>query len=152
MSVPIQKPGRSRQDYGTPPEFLVAVVARFGPLAFDLAASRDNAVVAPYFTVDDDALSQSWSELRGVLWLNPPFADIEPWARKCSESCGQHRILLLTPASIGTEWFAKYVHRKALVLGLRPRMTFAGCADPYPKDLIISVYGVEPGFDTWRWK
>ena len=46
MSVPIQKPGRSRQDYGTPPEFLAAVVARFGPLAFDLAASRDNAVVA----------------------------------------------------------------------------------------------------------
>ncbi len=45
MTEPKQKPGRSKQDYGTPPEFLDAVKARFRIEAFDcdLAASHDIA-------------------------------------------------------------------------------------------------------------
>ena len=40
--------GSSRQDWGTPPEFLDAVRARFGALDWDLAAHRKNAVSARY--------------------------------------------------------------------------------------------------------
>ncbi len=40
-----------------------------------------------------------------------------------------------------------------MVLGLSPRLTFEGTKDPYPKDLMLSVFGYGMnGFDTWRWK
>lgn len=147
--------GRSKQDYGTPIEFMRAVGLRFGWPAFDLACTRENAK-APvgYYHPEDDAFEHDWSILAGVLWLNPPFANIGPWARKCAVEGSTRRglLLLLTPASIGTDWYANHVHRHAMVLGLSPRLTFEGTTDPYPKDLMLSVYGYGmSGFDTWRW-
>lgn len=57
------------------------------------------------------------------------------------------------PASIGSNWFAEHVHRRALVLGLNgPRLKFEGSPDPYPKDLMLVCYGESPGFDVWRWR
>jgi len=153
MSTPTQKPGRSKQDYATPRAFIDAVVRRFGPLAVDLAATRENVVTPYYYSAADNSLLQDWTILRGNLWLNPPFADIGPWARKCAESRDPdcvRRILLLVPASVGSEWFAQWVHRHALVIGIRPRLSFDGI-NPYPKDCILCVYGETPGFDTWRW-
>ncbi len=165
---PVQKPGRSRQDYETPSELIDAITRRFGrSFAFDLAATPENAKAPRYLTPADDALVVDWSrDLAGDgsgfgpnfdAWLNPPYADIEPWAERCAlfgpsfRNWGG-RIFLLTPASPGAEWFAKHVFGKALVLALRPRLTFVGAKDPYPKDCFLSVYGVEPGFDLWRWR
>lgn len=163
--VPAQARGRSHQDYGTPSDFLDAVTGRFGAISFDLAASAVNSTARhplganpppSYFTEADDSLKQDWTKLHGNLWLNPRFADIAPWARKCRDSTrvahAFDRILLLTPASIGAEWFAQYVDREAMVLGLVGRLTFVGCEDPYPKDCILSCYGERTGFDLWRWK
>lgn len=156
--MPAQNPGRSRQDYETPPEFVAAVARRFGPLLVDLAASPTNAKAPAFLTEGNDSLASPWTNWStGCAWLNPPFADIAPWAEKCAVhrhafAAGGGRILFLTPASVGSEWFAEHVHRKALVLGIRPRLTFVGAADQYPKDLILSVFGELPGFDTWRWK
>ena len=39
----------SKQDYRTPPEFMQAVEARYGPIAFDLAAHAGNKQHADYF-------------------------------------------------------------------------------------------------------
>lgn len=149
-----QKPGRSRQDYGTPPEFLRAVERRFGPIAFDLAARPDNAVTSAHFSPRTNSLVQHWNRLTGVLWLNPPFGKPDAWAGKCARSMGPGRvILLLTPASVSTEWFADYVYGRARVFAIRPRLTFVGCQDPYPGDLILSAFGPDypPAFCCWRW-
>ena len=62
------------------------------------------------------------------------------------------RIFLLTPASIGANWFAEHVYGKAHVLALQGRLTFVGHKQPYPKDCILSVYGVKPGFSVWDWR
>jgi phage N-6-adenine-methyltransferase len=147
----------SRQDYGTPWDFIRAVEARFGPIVCDLAAHAENAKCATFLSAEEDSLMVPWAERwpTGTLWLNPEFKDIDPWAEKCSiESRARHGfILMLTPASIGTEWFASHVNRKAMVLGLSPRLTFDGTSAPYPKDLMLSVYSAWlSGFDTWRWK
>lgn len=165
MAPPKQKRGHSRQDYGTPWEFITAVVARFGEFVCDLAANASNAKCKFYFSEANDSLVRPWAEMfpGGNLWLNPEFRDIAPWAEKCALEAPRRRgrILLLTPASIGTDWFARHVHGKALVLGLSPRMTFEGTppnpktgkVDPYPKDLMLSVFGQGYcGFDLWRWK
>lgn len=177
--------GKSRQDYGTPLDFMAAVVDRFGPIAFDLAAHEGNHKADRWYGRGgeaEDSLAQDWTKLDGNLWLNCEYDDIEPWARKCAESRGfrweKRRIFLLVPASVGSLWFADYVHEQALVLGLVGRLTFVNtgvrqpmsqlglgidvapasgetdevCEDPYPKDLVLACYGEAPGFDCWRWR
>jgi DNA N-6-adenine-methyltransferase (Dam) len=176
--MPAQKPGRSKQDYSTPPAFLDAVRKRFGFKQFDwdLAATKENAVdnlggSRCYFGPDHrvvgyrDALASDWFRLRGNLWLNPEFADIGPWAAKCNavawyeseESkrgpgpAGDRVIYFLVPASVGSNWFAEHVDKKALVLFPSPRLSFDG-KNPYPKDVLMACYGLKPGYACWRWK
>jgi phage N-6-adenine-methyltransferase len=159
MSEPRQTPSRSKQDYGTPWAFIRACEARWGTFDIDLAAHADNAKAPAYLSPKEDSLSVPWgAHFRSaptLAWLNPPFGEIEQWAAKCAEETLQPsslRIIMLTPASIGTVWFREHVHRKALVLGVGPRLTFEGATDPYPKDLMLSLFGLgEVGFDVWWW-
>jgi phage N-6-adenine-methyltransferase len=152
---PRQKPGRSFQNYATPREFFDAVERVYGKMNFDLAADEHNTKAGSYYYDEGiDSLKQDWTKLKGNLWLNPPFGDIAPWARKCLESCSftaGRLIFLLTPASVGTDWFERYVHGYARVLPLLPRLSFDG-RSPYPKDLMMSLFGVPPGFTPWRWR
>jgi len=144
--------GRSKQDYPTPRVFLDVVEQRFGKIAFDLAASPENAVCDNYFTKEQDSLKQDWV-MQGNLWLNPPFDRITPWAEKCA-SCGNLgvRILFLVPASVGSDWYMYHVEPYAMVYALNPRLSFDG-KGPYPKDCILAVYGFGVrGFTTWRWR
>jgi len=156
-SMPVQKPGRSKQDYGTPIQLIHAVEARWDALRVDLAATAENAKCGEYLTPEDNSLECDWIHCigDGLAWLNPPFADIAPWAKRCYVY-SDNNIILLVPASIGAEWFAAHVEGKAKVVGLRPRLTFEGCKDPYPKDCMLCLYGPmfedEPVFSTWRWK
>lgn len=90
MTMPQQKPGKSEQVVCTPPEFLSSVRDRLciREFAIDLAASHGNAVCELYLTEEMDSLVQAWSSWnrprdRQWMWLNPPFADIRPWAEKC---------------------------------------------------------------------
>ena len=149
----------SKQDYETPDEFIEAVERRFGRIEFDLAAHAKNTKHRRFFSKQHNSLEQDWHQLGGLLWLNPEFKYIAPWAEKCKvEAAKGARIALLTPASVGTVWFAEHVHGNALVLGLSPRLTFGGEKTPYPKDLMLSMFGPAGevpwgrGFDVWRWK
>lgn len=144
--------GDTKQDYETPLEFIEAVEKRFGRLTVDLAASAENAKASLYFTENDNALDQEWPE--GLLWLNPPFKDIEPWAAKCAwDASPRRRILMLTPASIDALWYAKHVHHKAAVLAVSPRIQFVGADHGYPKPLMLSCFGFGvSGLDVWQWK
>jgi hypothetical protein len=157
MTMPAQKPGASRQDYATPRKFIWAVETELGPILFDLAAHENNHVVPDYFgpgsPYAEDALEANWTQLpSGLLWLNPPYADIAPWARKALFS--GRRIAMLVPASVGSNWYWDYVAPYAQVSCLSPRLSFDGKA-PYPKDLILAVYGggsISHGFRRWVWK
>jgi phage N-6-adenine-methyltransferase len=154
--MPVQKPGKSVQEVETPLDFMQAVEKRFGRMDFDLAASPGNAKAFRYFHKEHDSLKQDWSKLDGNLWLNCEYSDIEPWAAKCaSYKIGLFdniRIFLLTPASVGSNWFQSHVWGSALVLALNPRLTFVGHTQAYPKDLILSCFNGKYGFEPWRWK
>jgi hypothetical protein len=161
---PPAAPPQSNQHWGTPRAFLDAVERRFGPIGIDLAAKHDNHVVPAYFGPGspfgvEDALAPSvlWSDFvdpRLLRWLNPPFENIDPWAAWCASFRTLTTTAMLTHAAVDTKWFEDHVVGKALCLFLRPRMTFVGADDGFPKPLMLSVYGplVAPGFDTWRWK
>lgn len=159
MSGPTINRHKSKQDYQTPPEFISAVEERFGKITFDLAASPENTKANLFFTKEADSLKQQWHQHRGICWLNPPFDFIGPWAKKCDqESCFDEtrlgaKILLLVPASVGSNWFARHVFKKCLVIFLNNRITFVSQTTPYPKDCILAAYNFgEPGFEVWRWK
>lgn len=168
--MPAQKPGRSKQDYATPWEFINAVERRFGRLTFDLAAHQGNVRVrlpdagkkpshcyyGPGSPLGEDTLAKDWRNLRGNAWLNPEFRAIEPYAEKCAKTrvypqTSGPRILFLVPASVGSRWFSRWVHKKALVLALEGRLSFDG-KGPYPKDMILACYGEPPGFEVWPWR
>lgn len=166
--APKQKPGRSKQDYGTPDDFLAAVRRRFLPTEYgadfdiDLAATRDfdsmtdNAVCQRCYTEHDNALVQPWKIGDGWNWLNPPFARIEPWVRRAYEQmCVEHAsTLVLVPAGVGSNWWRDWVDYKARVLLLNGRLTFKGETMPYPKDCALLVYDryTAPGYEVWDWR
>jgi phage N-6-adenine-methyltransferase len=176
---------RSKQDYGTPWPLIRAIEQRWGNLTIDLAATRENAKCGVFITPEEDSLIQNWEDRIGIgrAWLNMAFADIAPWVSKCSAWLNREKpalagsIRTLTPASIGSEWFANYCEGKAKVVGLRPRIEFDGCHNlfpknhpragerkcdlscvgcaTYPKDCMLMLWGscfdLEPILQTWRW-
>lgn len=158
MSEPAQKPGRSRQDYGTPPAFLEAVKKRLNIQDFeiDLAASRANRVTELYIDAELDALEVfTWRTGLGWHWLNPPYANIGPWVQRAWEEWNgstSTATAVLIPAAVGANWWREWVHDKARVLFLNPRLTFVGCKDPYPKDCALLLYGQPSGYEVWTWK
>ena len=158
---PRQKPNRSEQTVSTPPEFLAAVSAQLGPIAVDLAATRENAVAPIWIGPELDSLMAPWvfDVPRGsVLWLNPPFGRIGPWVEKCRAvsdalALRGHVLAALLPASIGAAWYWEHVHPCAAVWALAPRLTFVGHQSPYPKDLVLALYGFgcSSSLHLWRW-
>lgn len=168
MTEPVQKPGKSRQDYCTDPRFIEAIGAQFGPVGIDLACRRDN-MVAPLGVTDTlDSLAQDWADPKfelspntpfydgepiRVAFCNPPFSDIEPWAAKLEECRWLRRwTLMLVPYSASSQWFVRHVMGKLMVYGI-PRITFVGTTAPYPKDLclIAAGHGVN-GQAFWDWR
>lgn len=170
--MPPQKPGRSKQDYGTPPEFIRAVKKRFNIKEFDidLAADAANTQAVRFYDEKTNALVQTWKVGNGWNWLNPPFSKIEPWVRKAWESTSLEsnkdaQTLMLVPAGVGSNWWAKWVHDKAQVVLLNGRLTFVGETKPYPKDCCLLIYGERAwqgqmwtGWDeaesyrVWKWR
>jgi len=150
--------GKSVQTFGTPPEFIKAVENRFGPLAYDLAADETNHKAVRWNgpgSVNPDSLVCQWELLAPMLcWLNPPFSNITPWAKKCLETLAANersKILLLTPAGVDANWFRDYVHGEARVLFLNGRLCFDG-KNPFPKGCLLSCYGWRAGYEVWDWR
>lgn len=158
--MPAQRPGTSEQAVRTPPEFLAAVERRFGKLTWDIAANAENSVAGENFfgpgsIYSEDALVANWP-VTGHCWLNPPYGMIKGigFARRCAVQAARGcAIVMLIPAAVATNWFADEVYGKALVIPIRPRLTFLGHKDPFPKDLMICAYNLgEPGFEPWDWR
>lgn len=150
---PTMRRHRSKQDYRTPKDFLIAVRKRLkiDNFTIDLAATKSNRICEAYVSPKDDALSLSWRLLigSGWGWLNPPFNNIAPWAARCAST--RRRIAFLTPASVGANWFLDSVAQDAFVLFLNGRLNFTD--EPYPKDCMLSLYGTgRTGVEIWDWR
>jgi phage N-6-adenine-methyltransferase len=173
----------TNQDIGTDPEFFSVANQEFH-FVVDLAATNENKKCQFFFgkgETDNESkggsLSLPWRTLHGWLWLNPPFRDITPWAKKCWEESQQGaRVAMLVPASVDSNWFEDWVWGKAEIRWLQGRMVFeyihqkdggidkktkkprylAGEVnrDIYPKPLMLCVFerGRFPLARPWRWK
>ncbi len=158
MAMPEQKPGRSKQNYGTPGDFLEAVkyklqIQRF---SLDVAAEDENAVCEAYYTEEMDGLLQPWHRESGAWnWCNPPYSYIQPWAHKAhKESRFGASTAMLVPASVGSNWWRECVEPFAYQVFLNGRLTFVGETKPYPKDCALLFYtpwGFK-GTEIWQWR
>lgn len=157
---PKQQPGKSKQDYVTPKNFMDAVTQRLEIASFtvDLAADASNSQGVTYLYEQANSLIQPWEQLLdgGWGWLNPPYAKIGPWVEKCLvESIKGAKIACLVPASVGANWYRDYVHNKAYVLFLNGRLAFIPDKPKwlYPKDLMLILYNQwARGSDVWTWR
>ena len=163
--MPKQRPGKSKQDYHTPRELLDAVKKRLCIRDFvcDLAASPENTACDAYITEAQDSLVTDWPITHGGwCWLNPPFANIEPWVAKAANAAphGTQTVMLL-PASVGANWWKAFVEPYAYVSFLNGRLCFITdwreqgfTSKPlYPKDCALLVYsnwGFR-GHEIWTW-
>lgn len=180
MPMPAQKPGRSKQNYATPSNFIEPVKKLLGITEFDcdLAAEPETAKAPVYITKEMDAFSfDSWKFGNGWNWLNPEFADIGPWVDRAFSMCKSEgaQTAVLIPAGVGSNWWRDWVHGKAYVLLLNGRLCFienwATTIDPatekpgkgparfytspplYPKDCCLLLYSpaYAAGYDVWTW-
>ena len=159
MSMPEQKPGSSRQDWQTPPEFLDAVRMRLliDEFILDAAATDANTVSGRWLTPEIDGLSQPWSfdHDPGWTWCNPPYSNLELWTAKAVAEAKQGaNVAMLVPASVGANWWRDNVDPYAYKIFLNGRITFVGADAPYPKDcaLLLYVPWVAKGWSTWSWR
>lgn len=169
MSGPTIDRGNSSGDIWTPQVFRDAVTKRFGAPVWDLAASATNHFGPHWFDEREDSLTIPWGGLDGLCWLNPPFANITPWARKCRVDShnGGAEILLLVPMG-SQNWYWDFVEPYADVYCVG-RMVFDNCFDrktgelvttAYAKDLILAHYArdITRGRrwtqrpQRWRWE
>lgn len=164
--MPIQKPGKSKQNYQTPIELLNAVRKRLQIADFvcDLAADEQNAVCNQFIDEEQDSLVMDWPQTDGGwCWLNPPYSDIEPWVAKAKNaSHNGTQTVMLVPASVGSNWWREYVEPWAYQSFLNGRLCFIpdwkeqGFKSPplYPKDCAILLYSTWGflGHDIWSWK
>ena len=149
--------GRSKQDYATPMVLITAVKNRLGigGFAVDLAADEANAKADMWIDEGRNSLALDWRLVIGAGWgwLNPPFDNITPWAKKCAET--DAKIAFLVPASVGSNWYRDYVHRHAFTLFLNGRVPFMPDKPKwlFPKDCMVCLYGYgKVGNDVWTWR
>lgn len=155
------------QDYRTPKALLDAIKRRFGRIDWDAACTRENAVTdAGYYFPEIDALARDWNELGTLLvFANPPWSDAGKFATKCAaRTVGP--TLLLVQAAVDSEWYARHVHGRALVLALRPRIPFLAPDGKSPafvdargkalgvnRPAMLACYSIgSVGFEPWDWR
>jgi phage N-6-adenine-methyltransferase len=152
-----QRRGKSKQDFQTPKDFLYAIESRFGVIAIDLAARKDNAVCEQFISPEQDSLKQDWAALRmlpgEVAFVNPPFSDLDPWAAQLETTryCSWWT-LMLCPASVSSNWYIEHVRGKVVEFSM-PRLKFIGADSTYPKDLILLAAGFGAiGYGHFDWR
>lgn len=98
------------RDTWTTPRPLYARLDSEFHFVIDLAASKENALCAWYFTAEDDALTKAWPR-EGWCFLNPPFSQLPAFLEKtCCEARQGSSIVTVIPGHRHEQrWFHRYV-------------------------------------------
>lgn len=105
----------------------------------DLAASPANNKCALYWSIQDDALKQSWD---GVCWCNPPYGkDLKQWVKKgYEESLKGATIVMLLPVRTSSEYWWKYIFGHAEVRFIRGNIRFSDAPHGLSTALAIVIW------------
>ena len=77
-SQPTHKLNQIGDQWRSPDRLWWGINSLYGPFVLDLFADRDNNKTEAYYSAEDNALTQNWSErlaeLNGVAYANPPYS------------------------------------------------------------------------------
>ena len=107
----------------------------------DPCADDSNHKCEKYYTKEQDGIKQDWSG--ETVFCNPPYGrEISAWVNKCFNEVyagGCPCAVMLIPARTDTQWFHKYIYRKAEIRFIKGRLKFGGCknAAPFPSMVVV---------------
>lgn len=107
----------------------------------DLAATKENAKVSLFCTIENSGLTGIFSgDFR--IWCNPPYSNIKEWVKRCYELSSQVSVVvMLIPARTDTKWFHEYIYKKPNVeiRFIKGRLKFSNSKNsaPFPSMVVI---------------
>jgi len=127
----------------TPKWFLSGLVAVAGlPLRLDPCADPTNHVGAKYYYTGDpdDGLAADWA-IGGLVYVNPPYADLARWLAKCAfEGKRGALIYALIPFRPHRHWFCQHLSGVPII-SLAP-FPFVGQKQAFPAPLCVAVWNL----------
>ena len=128
-----------KKDWGTPIQLFRELDYEFH-FDLDACASEGNHKVDRYFTREQDAFTQDWTEFRSV-YMNPPYGNgIDKWLLKAYQTAqaGKTTVVYLVPANTDTSWWHD-ICTKGEVRFLRGKVKFEGARwnAPFASAIVI---------------
>ena len=119
-------------EWGTPQDLFNKLNEEFN-FTLDPCSANGNHKCTKYYTIEDDGLSQDWSN--NVVFVNPPYGrELKKWVKKCyDESQKGTTVVMLIPARTDTTYFHDYIYGKAEIRFLKGRVKFVNCLNPEEK-------------------
>lgn len=129
-------------EWGTPQYLFDTLNKQYGEFTLDAAASVSNHKCDKYYTIEDDALTQTWE---GRVFLNPPYGRgiIGPFIEKAYEEVNNGNaecVVCLLPARTDQDWFLDYCLPYGSITFMRRRVRFEGATSGAPFPSIIVVF------------
>tara|TARA_R100001129_G_scaffold87202_2_gene59458 strand:+ start:260 stop:742 length:483 start_codon:yes stop_codon:yes gene_type:complete len=142
-----------RSDWATPQDLFDKLNKQFN-FDIDVCADVSNAKCKKYYSIEDDALSQTW---KGYCFMNPPYGrEISKWVKKAYESSGANSfspissgeatVVCLLPSRTDTKWWHDYVMKADTVKFIKGRLKFDGHKNSAPFPSAIVVFGNYPKY------
>lgn len=137
----------------TPRWFLDELIRRAGmPIALDPCTTPENPTQAKAHCSNtemiggmpspfDNGLIMSWHDtakhLGGFVYVNPPYADLQTWLRKCAaEAELGAQIYALVPWRSNRDWFCAHLRSGATATTIAP-IAFVGSKSGFPAPLCV---------------
>lgn len=128
--------------WSSPQHIIDEVVAEFGTINLDPAASHDNAVAPRYYTKEVNGLQLAWNA--DLVFVNPPYGRIlNQWVAKALQEFDAGRaktIVMLLPSRTCTRWFHSLYERDEVEIRfIRGRLKYGDGTSPAPFPSILVV-------------
>lgn len=133
----------------TPPEVLEPIYEHFGEIGLDPCSdTREPHTVwakqhywRRWNRGGDNGLSESWDN-HGLVYVNPPFSNVAPWAEKAAKEGDE--VILLVPCRTGAVWWQTWVAPADVILFWKGRLTFVGAKNTAPFHCALVYWGTRP--------
>lgn len=136
----------ARQDWATPQDLFDNINKEFN-FQLDAAASEENKKCPEYFSLENNAMNNTWGER--TVWLNPPYGgakenSLKSWIKKAlAESKKGSTVVMLIPARTNTDWFHDICLKYGEVRFVKGRPKFGGAKHGLPQPLCYVIFRPE---------
>ena len=106
----------------------------------DPCTTNANPLGTPkYYTKEDNGLNKSWKD--EIVFVNPPYSDIEEWVRKChDEGTSAKTIVMLIPVRTDTKWFHNFILHDGDIQFIKGRIRFGNPLIEWKDGIVKKTY------------